>query len=123
MTKTRAIKLLTIGLLLILVSFGTNAQKSKPVEKQEDPKPAVAKAPTEKQIIDSLQEMIAQKQLSADSINQLYDLEKKSTADLRDQLIQLDDYRKRLEVEWLCRPCHLLTHGRMQRVKIKGDPK
>src|SRR6188768_1186391 len=97
MITTQARILLFTGLLLILFSFGTNAQKPKPAEKKEDPKPAVTKPQTDKQIIDSLQLTLTRQQYSIDSLNKLYDFEKLSTADLRQQMIQLDDYRKKLE--------------------------
>ena len=52
---------------------------------------------TDKQIIDSLEQSLASQLVIIDSINQLYSTEKLVTVDLRNQMIQLDDYRKKLE--------------------------
>ena len=96
MINPQARILLFTGLLLVLFSFGTNAQKPKTAEKKDDPKPAVTK-PTDKQIIDSLEQALARQLVIIDSVNNLYTVEKLATADLRNQMIQLDDYRKKLE--------------------------
>jgi len=97
MIKSQAKILLFTGLLLVLFSIGTNAQKPKTAEQKEDPKPAATKPPTDKQLIDSLQLILARQLEITDSITALHSAEKLATADLRNQLIQLDDYRKKLE--------------------------
>ena len=33
-----------------------------------------------------------------------------------------EDYAKRLEIQWLCRPCHLEVNGHLARIFVNGDP-
>lgn len=49
------------------------------------------------QEIDSLQEVVSLQIVKLDSLDSIIEAERQSSADLRDQLIKLDDYRKKLE--------------------------
>ncbi|HMT28462.1 MAG TPA: hypothetical protein PKD91_04205 [Bacteroidia bacterium] len=92
---------LGVFLLSLLIAVGSGVQvysqvKAKPVVKAT-PAKATPRISTDKQIIDSLEtelEVLNARILIKDS---LYQAEKFTTADLRDQVIKLDDYRLKLE--------------------------
>ena len=86
---------------LLLFGFFVSAySQSKPAVKKDTASGSTiqpTKPLTEKQVRDSLQQVIINLSFSIDSLNKLLATEKLSTADLRDQVISLDDYRKKLE--------------------------
>lgn len=57
----------------------------------------VSKKQAEKMYIDSLQTVIIMQTAERDSLDNLLEQERAVTADLREQVIKIDDYRKKLE--------------------------
>jgi hypothetical protein len=73
------------------------AQKPKAAATKDIGVKASVRQTADKLVIDSLEQVIDGKNSSLDSLDALFEAEKLVTADLREQLIKLDDYRKKLE--------------------------
>ncbi len=82
-------------LCLLVISIHVSGQSDK-----QPPKPAAKPAPakqSDKSIIDSLQALIENQYVRIDLLDSLLETEKQTTDDLRNQVIRIDEYRKKLE--------------------------
>ncbi|MBK6641368.1 MAG: hypothetical protein KBH11_13275 [Bacteroidia bacterium] len=87
---------LYLGICLLILSVAGNGfAQVKPVAKPT--KNIVGRSESSQKIIDSLELKIAQLEAGSIQLDSLFKIEKLTSADLRDQVIRIDDYRKKLE--------------------------
>lgn len=87
---------LYLGICLLFLSVAGNSfAQVKPVAKSS--RSVTSKADNSQKIIDSLEQEVFRMQIQVNQLDSLYKSEKLTSADLRDQVIRIDDYRKKLE--------------------------
>ncbi len=97
MMKIRVVVWVVVCILFCGLSLPVNSQvKSNATPKKEVQKPAV-KSNFDKLLIDSLEMELEGLNAKFVNVDSLYKAEKFTTAELRDQVIKLDDYRLKLE--------------------------
>ena len=85
-------RFLLTGLCLVMLQLTVAAQANK----TDAAKPAPAKQ-SDKSVIDSLQQVIEGHYIRIDTLDSLLEAEMQTSEDLREQVIRIDDYRKKLE--------------------------
>lgn len=94
----KRIKRIVVGMLLLgMCSSVAISQSAKPVAKKAVRTQPVAKTENTRYIIDSLELVVGELQRDKNRLDSLYITEKLTSAELRDQVIRIDDYRKKLE--------------------------
>lgn len=93
MYKLVTIKRYILACLFLVILHVSAAAQAK---KETAAKPAVAKL-SDKEVIDSLQQVIESQYVRIDTLDSLLEAEAQTSEELRDQVIRIDDYRKKLE--------------------------
>ena len=83
------------GLILMMLMSVVNGQSTKQPAKQPEKTTPVKQS--DKSIIDSLHTVIESQYIRIDTLDSLLETEKQTTEELREQVITIDDYRKKLE--------------------------
>lgn len=87
---------LYLGICLLILSVAGNSfAQVKPVAKSS--RTVSSKSENSQKTIDSLELMVLRMQMEINQLDSFYKIEKLTSADLRDQVIRIDDYRKKLE--------------------------
>ena len=87
---------LYLGICLLILSVAGNSfAQVKPVAKSS--RSVSLKVDNSQKIIDSLELLVVRLQMEVNQLDSFYKSEKLTSADLRDQVIRIDDYRKKLE--------------------------